>query len=177
MENNKPMKTIKLSVDINSCKDCDLELLEHEIPSPGKSKFHEGRLMMQVEGLASYLIAWHKGKPVGHILIKWNGLGRDLPDDLKWIPELNSIVVAEGTRRKGVGTSLIKEAEVMVKQKGFKKIGLLVSLNNIEAKRLYGRLGYVFPSNDIYTDSGKMVDDDGNEYIDSEECLAMTKEL
>lgn len=177
MEIKRNKSVGKLSVDISLCKVNDLKLLESEIPSHGKSKFHEKRLRAQKKGLASYLIAWHKDKPVGHILIKWGGLGRDLPKDLSKIPELNSLVVVTESRHMGVARLLIKKAEDIVRQKGFKDVGLLVSVNNKYAMRLYEYLGYEYSSTNIYTDSGEMIDDDGNRYIDSEDCLAMIKDL
>jgi ribosomal protein S18 acetylase RimI-like enzyme len=179
MEIDEKKGIYRLSVYINLCKEEDLGLLEREMPSPGKSKSHERRFRMQEDDSASYLIAWRKEKekPIGHILIKWGGLGRDLPEDLKIIPELNSLVVAKELRGMGVGRTLIKEAEARVKKKGFKNVGLLVSLNNKYAKRLYERLGYKYSSSDIYIDSGKMIDNNGNKYIDSEDCLAMFKNL
>ena len=164
-------------MNIELCKETDIELLEQEIPSPGQSKFHIGRMRMQKEGTASYLIAWNGEKPVGHLLIKWDGFGPVMPESLKNIPELNSFEVAENTRGKGIGTSLIKAAEDLAIQKGVKTIGLLVNPDNLRAKLLYERLGYHDSGTGIYTDKWEAYDDDGNQFIDSEACLAMIKNL
>jgi ribosomal protein S18 acetylase RimI-like enzyme len=164
-------------VNIELCKDTDLDLLEQEVPSPGQSKFHIGRMKMQNEGIASYLVAWDDKKPVGHLLIKWNGFGPVMPESLKNIPELNSFEVAESSRGKGVGTSLIKAAENLAKQKGVKTIGLLVNPDNPRAKLLYERLGYHDSETGIYVDEWEAIDDSGNKFIDSEACLAMIKNL
>ena len=164
-------------MNIELCKETDIELLEQEIPSPGQSKFHIGRMRMQKEGTASYLIAWNGGKPVGHLLIKWNGFGPIMPESLKNIPELNSFEVAESSRGKSIGTSLIKFAENLAKQKGVKTIGLLVNPDNPRAKLLYERLGYYDSGTGTYVDEWEAIDDSGNKFIDSESCLAMIKNL
>jgi len=39
-------------------------------------------LQEQKDGLSDYLIAWHDGKPVGHILISWAGYNVELPSEL-----------------------------------------------------------------------------------------------
>jgi ribosomal protein S18 acetylase RimI-like enzyme len=167
----------KTQISIRLCTAGDIERLERNIPSRGKSKFHEHRLKMQKEGIASYLIAWHDNEPIGHLLIKWKGLGRDLPANLRNIPELNSFVVAENFRGMGVGRLLVKNAEYMSKRRGFKKIGLLVSVRNKKAQLLYENLGYIRPSADIYVDSGEIIDDNGNKYIDNENCYVMIKNI
>ena len=164
-------------MNIELCKEIDVELLEREIPSPGQSKFHIGRMRMQKEGIASYLIAWNGEKPVGHLLIKWNGFGPIMPESLKNIPELNSFEVAENSRGKGVGTLLIKAAENLAKQKGIKNIGLLVNPDNPRAKLLYERLGYQDSGTGIYIDEWDAIDDNGDKFTDSESCLAMVKDL
>lgn len=46
-------------------------------------------------------------------------------------------------RRHGTGTKLLALAEQHAVQKGFKKLSLIVFEQNIGAKRLYDRLGYV----------------------------------
>jgi ribosomal protein S18 acetylase RimI-like enzyme len=164
-------------MNIKLCEEKDIELLEREIPSPGQSKFHIGRLKLQKDGTASYLIAWHNEKPVGHLLVKWNGFGPVMPKGLKDIPELNSFEVAENSRGNGIGTSLIKAAEDLAKQKGIKTIGLLVNHDNLKAKLLYERLGYHDSNTGTYVDEWEAIDDSGNKFIDSETCLAMIRNL
>ena len=45
-------------------------------------------------------------------------------------------------RRQGIGTKLMKLAESHALDKGFSKLSLIVFEQNIDAKRLYDRLGY-----------------------------------
>lgn len=177
MVNKKDNALNKTQISVRLCKTGDIEKLERNIPSRGKSKFHESRLKIQKERIASYLIAWHDNEPIGHLLIKWKGLGRDLPANLRNIPELNSFVVAENLRGKGVGRLLVENAEYMSKRRGFKKIGLLVSVRNKKAQLFYEHLGYTRPSADIYVDSGEIIDDNGNKYIDNEDCYVMIKNI
>jgi ribosomal protein S18 acetylase RimI-like enzyme len=53
------------------------------------------------------------------------------------------MAVDEGHRGKGVGTALLDEAERTCRQMGFKKLSLIVFEQNVKARRLYERVGYV----------------------------------
>lgn len=53
------------------------------------------------------------------------------------------IAVEEGHRGKGIGTALLDEAERTCRQIGFEKLSLIVFEENVNARRLYERAGYV----------------------------------
>ena len=53
------------------------------------------------------------------------------------------MAVDEGRRGKGIGTALLNEAERSCRQLGLEKLSLIVFDQNVEAKRLYERFGYV----------------------------------
>ena len=46
-------------------------------------------------------------------------------------------------RRKGIGTALMAEAERACRELGFRKLSLIVFEQNVEARRLYERSGYI----------------------------------
>ena len=46
-------------------------------------------------------------------------------------------------RRKGIGTALMAEAEKGCRELGFRKLSLIVFEQNVEARRLYERSGYM----------------------------------
>ncbi|KKO89984.1 GNAT family acetyltransferase [Sphingobacterium sp. Ag1] len=55
---------------------------------------------------------------------------------------IDSIAVAPIARGKGIGTELLNYAITHAKQNGFKKVGLLVDLENPNAQKLYERIGF-----------------------------------
>lgn len=55
---------------------------------------------------------------------------------------IDSIAVAPMARGKGIGTELLNYAITHAKQNGFKKVGLLVDLENPNAQKLYERIGF-----------------------------------
>ena len=63
---------IKAILDIRPIAETDVVLLEKQFPQGGVAK-HAERLSRQQKGDATYLIAWHKGYPVGHALLNWGG--------------------------------------------------------------------------------------------------------
>lgn len=55
---------------------------------------------------------------------------------------IDSVAVSTAARGQGLGTELLKHAIKHAKNQGFKQIGLLVDLDNPNAKKLYERLGF-----------------------------------
>ena len=53
------------------------------------------------------------------------------------------MAVDEGQRGKGIGTALLNEAERTGRKMGFKKLSLIVFEENVGARQLYERIGYV----------------------------------
>jgi ribosomal protein S18 acetylase RimI-like enzyme len=79
-----------------------------------------------------FLVAEEEGEIVGVIMGAWDGRRG-------W---LHHLAVAEPWRRQGVGTALLEEVERRLRAKGCLKVNLLVRQDNVEAIRLYERLGY-----------------------------------
>ena len=147
------------------------------MPTKG-ARFHDRRLSRQKAGSATYLIAWNRGEPVGHLLLKWDGAGEDVGHDhLGDIPELNAIVVKEGLRGQGIGTKLISTAEDLVRSRGNLSVGLAVGIDNEDAHRLYRRLGYRDWRHGTFTTTWTEIGPDGKEREDSEEVVYMTKSI
>lgn len=81
---------------------------------------------------AEFLVAWEDGEPVGHACVD----SRDDP------PTLQNVFVAEGHRRRGIGSLLSEAAEELVRARGHGRIALDVDVENAAARALYERLGY-----------------------------------
>lgn len=57
--------------------------------------------------------------------------------------EIVGLVVASSSRRTGVGSALVREAEEWASQRGHRVIGVRSNVARIEAHPFYERLGYV----------------------------------
>lgn len=55
---------------------------------------------------------------------------------------LDTVSVSKNHQGKGIGRKLIEAMILHAKEKGFEKVGLLVDLDNPEAKKLYERIGF-----------------------------------
>jgi [ribosomal protein S18]-alanine N-acetyltransferase len=78
-----------------------------------------------------YPVAWEDGEPVGHAHLA-------LTDP----PELQDVLVLEGSRRRGVASALTQAAEQEASARGHRILRLTVSVDNAAAQALYRKLGY-----------------------------------
>lgn len=79
----------------------------------------------------------------GAIPFAWlriNGLDNPDSKEKAWI---SMLIVSDKSQRQGIGTFAIKFAEDYVKSKGFTKMGIHTSGDNIAAKNLYENCGYI----------------------------------
>ncbi len=113
--------------------------------------FHDNQLkrLKEVEnGEALYLIAEEERKIVAHLLLKLKGITTE-----SGYPNMNDLYVLEEKRNFGIGSELVKEAERIVKEKGYSKISVAVNPTlNHRAKALYERLGYKQTESESYLD-------------------------
>lgn len=119
----------------------DINALEVFLSSGDYTK-HKSRLQAQKEGLVDYLIV--RGiVPLGHLLIVWNG-GEDGPlsDRENNEPFIEDVYVHPVARNRGIGILLMDEAEKIVRQRGFDRVGLTVALNNPRVEAMYVKRGY-----------------------------------
>ena len=106
------------------------------------------RLKRQGEKLLEYLVLERNGEVVSFILLKWHG-----KESHPEYPDMEDLYTREDQRGKGFATKLIKECERLVKQRGFKKIGLAANPDlNENARRLYKKLGYSHDGGKSYID-------------------------
>lgn len=106
------------------------------------------RLKRQGEKLLEYLVLERNGGIASFILLKWHGKERH-PE----YPDMEDLYTREDQRGKGFATKLIKECERLVKQRGFKKIGLAANPDlNENARQLYENLGYRHDGKKSYID-------------------------
>lgn len=162
---------------IRACVPADLRLLERADPS-GLNAWHEQRFRRQLAAESTYLLACDRnGFPVGSGEVRWNGCVNDsvrraVPD----CPEINGLAVYRGELRgQGIGSAIIREAEIRAKQRGYHRTGLGVGDDNPRAARLYERLGY--RETIRYIDAWSYVDDDGVKHGVEDPCTFLIKDL
>jgi GNAT superfamily N-acetyltransferase len=154
----------------------ELELLERRILRP--SGMHRERLGMQRDGLALYLIAWHDGAPVGQVLLRWAGTMREpMASRLAPCPSLSDLFVVAEQRSRGIGSRLLAVAEALVRRRGFERIGLGVATDNVGARALYARRGYLDSGCGQYRIRWVDAEAAGADPLREELCLYLVKRL
>ncbi|HWE60635.1 MAG TPA: GNAT family N-acetyltransferase [Chloroflexota bacterium] len=124
--------------------DQDIALLEQYLRE-GTPEKHSDRYARQQQGRATYLVAWLAERPVGHLLIKWDGPRHEpMQSALPGCPELEDFYVAPAYRGRRIGVRLIEAAEALAAGRGAGHLGLAVGLtpDYDRARTIYLRRGY-----------------------------------
>jgi ribosomal protein S18 acetylase RimI-like enzyme len=103
----------------------EVELVDRHLP------LH--RLEQHRRGNTDYLVVWDGEHPVGHAHVVWDGDA----------PELQDVWVVPERRREGIAWALTAEAERLAAERGHDSLQLTVATDNVAARRLYERAGYV----------------------------------
>ncbi len=127
---------------ITTCTEADLAVLERCLPT-GRNDAHAYHFGRQRAGEVEYLIAWVGEAAVGQAVVTWAGFREEavrlaVPE----CPEIGFLGVEQARRGQGVGSALVSAAEERVAGRGFRRAGLGVEIGNVDALRLYRRLGY-----------------------------------
>lgn len=124
---------------------------------PG-ARIAERLFARQERGESLYLTAWLGGVPVGQ-------------GEVVFAPprQLRGLHVAAAHRGRGIGSALIRSAELASRAAGELSVG--VGLDNPDARRLYERLGYC-ATGEISSTTYRYVDADGeHEVTETDERL------
>lgn len=105
------------------------------------------RLAQEIEALiagpdTTILVAELGGRVVGHLTLEIVSVADRMPFVPRAYGLVRDLVVASDTREQGVGSALMAEAERWVAGRGLDAVELTVWSFNVEAIRLYERLGY-----------------------------------
>jgi GNAT superfamily N-acetyltransferase len=112
-----------------------------------------------------YLVAWAGSTPLGHVHLAFNEP-----------PELQDLEVRPSHRRLGVGTALVAAAEDEARARGFRVVRLDVSVDDVAARALYRKSGYLDTGLPIRRVKGRIVLRTGPIDVD-ENLLVLTKSL
>jgi GNAT superfamily N-acetyltransferase len=107
--------------------------------------YFRARVPAQARGEGRILVALDtEGMPVGAVWVSWTKADeREVNDYLPNVPLLYHFEVRKEMRGLRIGTRLLRYAEATLRAAGFDRVALGVDEWNIDARRLYERLGYV----------------------------------
>lgn len=146
--------------------------------SSGLPEKHARRFARQAAGEADYLVAWDGATPIGHLLVKWTGPGQEPMDSrLADCAAIEDFVIAPALRSRGYGRLLLDEAARRARERGLRRLGLAVGLDNPRARALYERVGFAETDCGVITIRWQYLGSDGRRHWASERCVYLTREL
>ena len=128
-------------MEIRPCTQESIRQLERLGRSPAEMAHHRERWAWQEQGVAVYLLAWRDGQDVGRTTPLKESKYETVRSAFPGIWAMNALEARPQGR--GVGTLLITAAEQRAAESGCTVLGLAVGPENLRARALYERLGYV----------------------------------
>lgn len=117
--------------------------LEPLVKALGDAGYYADWLARQDEGRGELLIASLHDRPVGAIYLWLEDADEpEIRAHLPGVPLLRHLRVLRPRQRQRIGTRLINVAEDRLRALGYTQIALAVDVTNVDAARLYYRLGY-----------------------------------
>jgi ribosomal protein S18 acetylase RimI-like enzyme len=161
-------------VVIRPAQDADLAAL---VAMLADEDFFVDRLARQSAGHGVLLTAWKGDLPVGVVYLWLEPADEpELREHLPRVPLLNHIEVHPDHRNEGTGTLLLTEAENLLAVK-HDQVVLAVRTDNVDALRLYERLGYKeWPHSTVVCISMVRLAD-GSRKSCPERCYMLVKQL
>jgi len=142
----------KSGIKIERISSESLEKIEKYLNfDPDTFSKHKDRLEMQISSNCDYFIMYNKLLPVGHVFMNWNGIEESIiAQKPEKCPNLEDLFVIPKFRSQGLGSLMIKYCINLSREKGFKKIGLGVAIENIKAQELYESFNFFDFSISLY---------------------------
>ncbi len=111
---------------------------------PVHRTYFEARMPAQEEKTGVVLVAVLDGTLVGAVWASWGPADEpEIRQHLGGVPLLYHFEICKEMRGQGIGTGLLRYAEQLLGDAGYTRVALGVDEGNIDARRLYERLGYV----------------------------------
>lgn len=127
----------------------------------------------QLRGERLMLLADVNGFPIGQIFIQL--VSRDDLWSAHKHAYLYSLRVMDAFQRQGLGSALLREAEAILRERGYVSVSIAAAKDNLAARRLYERHGFQV----IAEDAGRWsyVDHEGITHYVNEPCWILEKSL
>ncbi len=135
--------TLTLEVGIRPCREDDLARLEWFGHYAEHRQIFRQAFARQARGEVVMLVAEANGFPVGQV---WIDLVKQRDEA---VAVLWALRVLPCLQNLGIGRRLIAAAEHLARERGFAVAELGVEHDNIHARRLYERLGYVVVGDNV----------------------------
>lgn len=129
-----------IPVDVRQCTKADLEKLIAREPVVAKRAYEIERFEAQERGECALLVAWHGETIHGRVRLMWRSKYDEVVKDLGEFPEINALDA--WPTGEGVGSQIIEACERVSSERGFTRIGIGVEVSNVNALRLYERVGF-----------------------------------
>ena len=133
-----------------------------------KSDYYKAKWQQKLDGKLDIYVAVINDFPIAYIWLDWTKLAD------KNIGEISSFEVLHVFRGQGIGTTMIREMENILREKGLKISQNGFDKSNIRAGKLYEKLGYKIVGESSYL-KPQMVD--GKLQNITQETWVMHKEL
>lgn len=131
-----------MPIEIKLVESSELTQLDETFRNPSPEE-NRARYEKQEKGEAAYIVAKNQGRIIGKVYLKFFGsLNKEVIEKVPDCPDMENLAVIESERGKGIGTQMISFVENLCREKGYKRVGLGVALDNKRARKLYERLGY-----------------------------------
>ena len=164
------------SLEIREVRADDIAVLERLFPKQTPNK-HAERLAIQTDRKAVYLIAIQHGKPVGHVLLLWDGLS--IPaviEKFKNTPAIEDLHVDKIYRGRGIEEELLEECYKRLKEKGVQMLGISIPKDEIEQKAFFHSQTFIDSGLPEYFTTWPVLDDlTGSVKTDGELCRYFVK--
>lgn len=157
--------------EIRPIKEEELKSLNKNLVAKGLPNLHKQKLKEQKAGGSTWLVAWEKSIPIGHIQLRFSN------KHLKNCAHIETLGVNEKYRKKGIASQLIKFAENLAKKEGHKRIGLSIETKNNFLKNLYLKRGYKDWGKGTIMELWEELDDKGKQLKKREKCNYLLKNL
>jgi GNAT superfamily N-acetyltransferase len=162
-------------MEVRPCSTRDLERVRAQWPSyDDVAGWHYER---QHDGSATFLVCWKGAEPIGWALVQWRGcVGENARVAFPRCIEVNHLQVRAQWRGHGAGSAILAAAEQRVRERGLSQLADSDGLENLDAARLYQRLGYR-PTGVLDDCSYSWHDEDGARHDELETSQLLVKNL
>ncbi len=161
-------------IEIRQATTADLDALMARSDTAQERRAEAARFEAQEGGEGLLLIAWEDETVRGRVRLRWWSKYIEVIDEFGEFPEINALDAwPQGT---GVGTRIIAKCEQISVDRGEKQMGIGVVKTNVDARRLYERLGYEYWGDVI--DRSEYFDDAGNVvHVQEDPCVYLIKNI